>query len=373
MAKYVYGGTITAHTTAKSNDVITEFQAIQAVSATEETRTNDSIKFPSGEGNDIRIVENTAQRADKSLGFDAAGALFMYPEPAFSAAAAAASETAAGLSETAAAASETAAGISETNASNSASAAGSSETNAGNSASAASASETAAGLSETAAALSETNAGNSETAAGLSEAAASGSEAAAFASEAAADFSATAAALSQSGAATSASTATTQAGIATTQAGLAADSAADAAASASLASTIMPSSPPSLHVVTSVATVVYLNSLSFNGDTTTLVNAKAKFAIIRIYVNGLQASTTTLSYFVKAKQGGVSEVSGNRRVVGTAKKNSPATESHILNGVHEFQIPLAADYSFDLDWTFAGATSIVNFSVFLIGYSGEQP
>ena len=70
MAKYIYGGTITAHTTAKSNDVITEFQAIQTMSAAEEIRTNDAIKFPAGESNDIRITENAAQRLGKILGFD---------------------------------------------------------------------------------------------------------------------------------------------------------------------------------------------------------------------------------------------------------------------------------------------------------------
>ena len=75
MAKYIYGNTITAHTTAKSNDVITEFQAIQTMSIAEEIRTDDAIKLPAGEGNDIRIVENAAQRAGKILGFDGSGDL----------------------------------------------------------------------------------------------------------------------------------------------------------------------------------------------------------------------------------------------------------------------------------------------------------
>lgn len=77
MAKYIYGNTITAHTVAKSNDVITEFQAIQAMSAIEDVRTDDSIKFPAGEGNDIRIVENAAQRISKVITFDTSGDIIL--------------------------------------------------------------------------------------------------------------------------------------------------------------------------------------------------------------------------------------------------------------------------------------------------------
>ena len=75
MAKYVYGNTLIAFEVAKSNDVATEFQAVQTMSAAEEIRTNEAIKFPAGEGNDIRITENAGQRATKVLAFDATGDL----------------------------------------------------------------------------------------------------------------------------------------------------------------------------------------------------------------------------------------------------------------------------------------------------------
>lgn len=75
MAKYVYGNTLIAFEVAKSNDVATELQAVQTMSAAEEIRTDDAIKFPAGEGNDIRITENAAQRIDKVLAFDASGDL----------------------------------------------------------------------------------------------------------------------------------------------------------------------------------------------------------------------------------------------------------------------------------------------------------
>lgn len=202
MAHYIYGNTISAHTTAKSNDVITEFQAVQTMSIAEETRTNEAIKFPAGSA-DQRITENASQRAEKSLGFDAGGNLFMYPEPAISATAAAASADAAALSETAAGDSETAAGNSETAAGNSASSASSS---AGTATTQAGIATSAAGTATTQAGIATTQAGTATTQAGI--------------------------------ATTQAGTATTQAGIATTQAGLASGfaDAADFSATAAAAS-----------------------------------------------------------------------------------------------------------------------------------------
>lgn len=75
MAKYIYGNTLIAFEVAKSNDVATEFQAVQTMSIAEEIRTNDAIKFPAGEGNNIRITENAGQRATKVLAFDVSGDL----------------------------------------------------------------------------------------------------------------------------------------------------------------------------------------------------------------------------------------------------------------------------------------------------------
>ena len=73
MAKYTYGNTLIPNTTAKANDVKEEFQKVETMSAAEEIRTNDAIKFPVGEGNDIRIVDNAVARANKVLAFDASG------------------------------------------------------------------------------------------------------------------------------------------------------------------------------------------------------------------------------------------------------------------------------------------------------------
>lgn len=77
MARYVYGNTLAAFTTARAGDVATELQAVEAASALEEVRVNDAIKFPAGEGNDIRISENPAQRAGKTLGFGVSGEIVL--------------------------------------------------------------------------------------------------------------------------------------------------------------------------------------------------------------------------------------------------------------------------------------------------------
>ena len=80
MAKYIYGNTLTPFTTARANDVKAEFQSLETVTATEEQRTDEAIKLPAGSG-DQRLTETPAQRADKALGFDAGGALYLYTNP----------------------------------------------------------------------------------------------------------------------------------------------------------------------------------------------------------------------------------------------------------------------------------------------------
>jgi len=116
MAKYIYGNTLTAFETAKSSDVAAELQKVETATDAEETRTNDSIKFPAGEGNDIRITENPAQCVDTVLGFGSSGEIVLTSGLTASVtsctADAATATTQAGIATVAAAA----AGVSETNA-----------------------------------------------------------------------------------------------------------------------------------------------------------------------------------------------------------------------------------------------------------------
>lgn len=73
MPFYTYTATLTPGTTARSNEVETEFRAIETAFAQVETELKRGIKLPSGELTDHVIQSTPGERAGKVVGFDSSG------------------------------------------------------------------------------------------------------------------------------------------------------------------------------------------------------------------------------------------------------------------------------------------------------------